>query len=62
MTVAGRGALFGEPEDGFGSGIVAMLLPWVAGPKHAKEILLTGQDKLSAERALQLGLVKSSGR
>jgi enoyl-CoA hydratase len=57
MTVAGRGALFGEPEVRFGSGIVAMLLPWVAGPKHAKEILLTGQDKLSAERALQLGLV-----
>jgi enoyl-CoA hydratase len=41
----------------FGSGAVALLLPWIAGPKAAKELLLTGDDKLTAERALQLGIV-----
>lgn len=57
ITVAERGALLGEPEVRFGSGIVAMLLPWITGPKAAKEILLTGEDRLSAERAHALGLV-----
>lgn len=57
VTVAGAGALFGEPEVRFGSGIVAMLLPWFVGPKAAKEILLTGQDKLAATRAHELGFV-----
>jgi enoyl-CoA hydratase len=41
----------------FGSGIVAMLLPWIAGPKAAKELLLTGQDRIGAARAQQLGIV-----
>ena len=41
----------------FGSGAVALLLPWVAGPKAAKELLLTGDDQLSADRALALGIV-----
>src|SRR6185436_18954182 len=45
------------PEVKFGSGAVALLLPWVAGPKAAKELLLTGDDQLSAERALALGIV-----
>jgi enoyl-CoA hydratase len=53
ITVAAVSALFGEPEVRFGSGIVAMLLPWITGPKAAKELLLTGQD-LSAQRALEL--------
>jgi len=57
VTVASETALFGEPEVRFGSGIVAMLLPWVTGPKAAKEILLSGQDRLSAERARELGIV-----
>jgi len=57
VTVAGEGALFGEPEVRFGSGIVALLLPWIAGPKAAKEILLTGQDRLSAARAREIGIV-----
>lgn len=57
ITVAGEGALFGEPEVRFGSGIVAMLLPWITGPKAAKELLLTGQDRLDATRAERLGLV-----
>jgi enoyl-CoA hydratase len=57
ITVAAASTLFGEPEVRFGSGVVAMLLPWITGPKAAKEILLSGQDRLSAQRALELGIV-----
>ena len=57
VTVAARGTRFGAPEVKFGSGAVALLLPWIAGPKAAKELLLTGDDKLDAERALALGIV-----
>jgi enoyl-CoA hydratase len=34
-----------------------MLLPWLAGPKRAKELLLTGADRVSAAEAWRLGLV-----
>ena len=34
-----------------------MLLPWIAGPKRAKQLLLTGEDRLPAAQALQMGLV-----
>jgi enoyl-CoA hydratase len=57
VTVAEEGCRFGAPEVRFGSGIVALILPWVIGPKQAKELLLTGDDKVPAERALALGLV-----
>jgi len=57
VTVAAEGTRFGEPEVRFGSGMVALLLPWIAGPKAAKELLLTGNDKVDAARALQLGIV-----
>ena len=57
MTVAAQGTMFGEPEVRFGTGIVAMLMPWITGPKQAKEMLLTGDDDISAERALTMGLV-----
>jgi enoyl-CoA hydratase len=57
VTVAAEGCRFGAPEVRFGSGIVALILPWVIGPKAAKELLLTGDDRVSAERALALGLV-----
>jgi len=33
MTVAGEEAIFGEPEVRFGSGIVALIVPWIVGPK-----------------------------
>lgn len=59
MTVAAEDTFFGEPEVRFGSGAVAMLFPWVIGPKQAKEIMLTGEDRIPAERALQMGLVNS---
>ena len=57
VTVAAQSTRFGSPEVKFGSGAVALLLPWVAGPKAAKELLLTGDDRLTAERALALGIV-----
>ena len=57
VTVAAEGCRFGAPEVNFGDGIVALILPWVIGVKQAKELLLTGDDDVSAERALGLGLV-----
>ena len=57
VTVAAQSTKYGAPEVKFGSGAVALLLPWVAGPKAAKELLLTGDDRLSADRALALGIV-----
>lgn len=50
-------AVFGEPELKFGAGIVAMLLPWFVSPKIAKGVILTGEDAISAEQALQWGLI-----
>ena len=57
LTVAAEGATFGEPELKFGAGIVVMILPWLVGPKIAKEIVLTGEDAIPAERAREIGLV-----
>ena len=57
ISVCSRDAVFGEPELKFGAGIVTLLLPWMVGPKAAKDILLTGDDAVSAERALALGIV-----
>jgi enoyl-CoA hydratase len=57
ITVAAEGSRFGEPELRFGSGIVALLMPWFAGPKKAKEFLLTGNDRIDAADALACGLV-----
>jgi enoyl-CoA hydratase len=34
-----------------------MLLPWITGPKQAKELLLTGNDRIGAQRALEIGIV-----
>ncbi len=59
ITVADEGARFGEPEVRFGTGIVAMLLPWITGPKQAKELLLTGEDRLSAADALRMGIINA---
>ena len=57
MSVCDSASLFGEPELRFGSSIVALLLPWYVNPKRAKRMLLTGQDRMSAQEALQQGLV-----
>jgi len=57
MTVMTDDAWFGEPELRFGSGIVALILPWLVGPKKAKEWILTGDDRIDAQQALQWGMV-----
>ena len=57
LSICSRDAVFGEPELKFGAGIVTLLLPWMVGPKAAKDMLLTGDDSVDAERALQLGIV-----
>lgn len=38
LTIAADDAVFGEPELKFGAGIVVMILPWLTGPKVAKEL------------------------
>ncbi len=57
ITIATETCRFGAPEVKFGSGIVALVLPWFIGPKRAKDLLLTGDDKVTAQQALQYGLV-----
>lgn len=57
LTVAAEDAFFGEPELKFGAGIVVMILPWIVGPKVAKEIILTGEDRIPARRAYEIGMV-----
>ena len=57
ITLAASGCRFGAPEVKFGSGIVALLLPWLCGPKKAKEWLLSGNDRITSEQAESWGLV-----
>jgi enoyl-CoA hydratase len=57
LTLAAEDCRFGEPEVRFGSGIVALLLPWLAGPKAAKYLLLTGEDRATAVEMQAMGLV-----
>lgn len=57
LTVCTEDSVFGEPELNFGAGIVTMILPWLVGPKRAKEIILLGMDRIGAEEARRLGLV-----
>jgi enoyl-CoA hydratase len=54
LTIAADDAFFGEPELKFGAGIVVMLLPWLVGPKIAKEIILTGEDRLRVVQSAEL--------
>jgi enoyl-CoA hydratase/carnithine racemase len=57
LAVASDDAVFGEPEIQFGSGVVTMVMPWLIGARRAKELLLTGEDRVPAEEALRIGLV-----
>jgi enoyl-CoA hydratase/carnithine racemase len=34
-----------------------MILPWIVGPKLAKEIILLGEDRIPAARAREIGMV-----
>ncbi|MGH2636566.1 MAG: enoyl-CoA hydratase/isomerase family protein [Actinomycetota bacterium] len=57
LAVAADDAYFGYVDVRFGSGVVSMFLPWVIGVRAAKELLFTGEDRVSAAEALRLGLV-----
>lgn len=57
LVVASDDAVFGQPEIRFGSAIVAHVLPWLVGARRAKELVMTGFDKLDATSARHLGLV-----
>ena len=57
LAVAADDAYFGYVDVRFGSGVVSMLLPWVIGVRAAKELLFTGDDRVSATEALRIGLV-----
>ena len=55
-TVAADSAEFGEPEIEFCSAPPFLIMPWVLGMKHTKELLLLG-ERVSAAEAFRMGLV-----
>jgi enoyl-CoA hydratase/carnithine racemase len=57
LAVASDDAVFGQPEIRFGSAVVAHVMPWLIGARRAKELVLTGFDRLDAATALDYGLV-----
>jgi enoyl-CoA hydratase len=57
LAVAADDAYFGYVDVRFGSGAVSMFLPWVIGIRAAKELLFTGEDRVSADDAYRIGLV-----
>jgi len=57
LTLAADDCRFGMPEVKFGSGIVTMILPWLAGPKQARYLLLSADDRVSAADVQAMGLV-----
>jgi enoyl-CoA hydratase len=57
LAVAADDSYFGYVDVRFGSGVVSMFLPWVVGVRAAKELLFTGEDRVSADEALRIGLV-----
>jgi len=57
LAVASEDALFGYVDIRFGSGIVSMFLPWIVGVRAAKELVFTGEDRITVAEAHRLGLV-----
>lgn len=57
LAVASDDAVFGQPEIRFGSTVVAHVMPWLIGARRAKELILTGTDRVSAAEAERIGLV-----
>jgi enoyl-CoA hydratase/carnithine racemase len=55
-TIAADTAQFGEPEIEFCSAPPFLIMPWVIGMKHTKELLLLG-GRVSANEAHRMGLV-----
>ena len=59
LAVVADDSYFGYVDIRFGSGVVSMFLPWVVGVRKAKELLFTGEDRISADEALRIGLVNA---
>ncbi len=57
LAVVSDDAVFGQPEIRFGSTVVAQVMPWLIGARRAKELIMTGHDRLSASEAERIGLV-----
>ena len=57
LAVASDNAVFGQPEIRFGSTVVAQVMPWLIGARRAKELIMTGHDRLDAVEAHRIGLV-----
>jgi enoyl-CoA hydratase len=57
LAVVADDSRFGYVDIRFGSGVVSMFLPWIVGVRKAKELLFTGEDRISAEEALRIGMV-----
>jgi enoyl-CoA hydratase len=57
ITIAADDTRFGAPEVKYGSGIVCLILPWIIGFKHASELLLVGNNEITASRAGSIGLI-----
>ena len=56
MIIATEDARFGEPEIRYGSGPVALIMPFVLGQKKTNELLFTG-DTIDAVEAHRTGLI-----
>lgn len=56
LAVAAESAQFGEPEIEFCSAPPFLIMPWVLGMRHTKELLLLG-ERIDAAEALRIGLV-----
>jgi enoyl-CoA hydratase len=56
LTIAADDAVFGEPEILFSQVGPAVLMPFIVGPRRARELIYFG-DKIGAARALELGMI-----
>jgi enoyl-CoA hydratase len=57
LAVASDDAVFGQPEIRFGSTVIAQVMPWLIGARRAKELIMTGHDRLDATEAQRIGLI-----
>ncbi len=57
LAIASDDALFGQPEIRFGSTVVAHVMPWLIVSRRAKELVMTGDDRLDAVEAERIGLI-----
>ena len=56
LTIAADDAKFGEPEIRFSNSGPGFVLPWIVGPKRAREMLYFG-DMIDAAKALEIGMI-----